>query len=67
MCGPSETFALMALANDALPDGDPRKITPETVRLLEAITCDTWAGRRAAEQRDALSQLARTLAALLPP
>jgi hypothetical protein len=25
--GPAEVFALMALANDALPDGDPRKIT----------------------------------------
>ena len=47
--GPAEVFALMALANDALPDGDPRKITRETVQLLEMLTSDTWAGHRAAE------------------
>ena len=65
--GPEEVFGLMALANDALPDGDPRKITHATVELLVALTGDTWAGHRAAEQRDALMQLARTLEALLPP
>ena len=64
--GPAEVFALMALANDALPEGDPRKITREKVQLLEALTADTWAGHRAADQRDALAQLARSLAALLP-
>lgn len=65
--GPAEVFALMALANDALPDGDPRKITRETVKLLHALTADTWAGHKAAEQRAALAQLARALTALLPP
>lgn len=64
--GPNEVFALMALANDALPDGDPRKITRETVRLLESLTADTWPGHRAAQERDALTQLARALSALLP-
>ena len=31
--GPAEVFALMALANDALPDGDPRKLTVADVRM----------------------------------
>lgn len=65
--GPAEVFALMALANAALPDGDPRKITREAVQLLEALTTDSWAGHRATEQRDALACLARSLEALLPP
>ena len=34
--GPAELFALMALANDALPDGDPRKITRELAQQLRA-------------------------------
>lgn len=65
--GPAEVFALTALANDALPEGDPPKITRETVQLLEALTADTWVGHRAAEGRNALAQLARSLTALLPP
>jgi len=65
--GPAEVFALIALANDALPDGDPRKITRETVRLLVQLTTDTWAGHRATDQRDSLARLARSLEALLPP
>jgi hypothetical protein len=32
--GPYELFGLIALANDALPDGDMRKITPHIVELL---------------------------------
>ena len=47
-------------------EGDPRSITGETVRLLEALTADTWAGHRATEQREALA-LARALKAMLPP
>jgi hypothetical protein len=30
-------------------EGDPRSITRETVRLLDALTPDTWAGQRATE------------------
>ena len=32
--GPQDLFALMALANGAMPDGDPRKITRELARRL---------------------------------
>src|SRR5204863_4130807 len=39
---PEELFALIALANDALPHDDPRKITLEKVRTLEAIATDMW-------------------------
>jgi len=42
--GPAEIFALMALANHALPLGDPRRTTRESVELLKALTADTWAG-----------------------
>jgi len=65
--GRAEVFALMALANDALPDGDHRKITRATVQLLETLTLETWAGHRATEQRESLRRLANALAALLPP
>ena len=65
--GPEEVFALMALANAALPDGDPRKFTREKARILLAVAADTWAGHRAAEDRDALATVARTIEALLPP
>lgn len=34
--GPQDLFALMALANSALPDGDPRKITRQLARRLRA-------------------------------
>ena len=65
--GSAEVFALMALANDALPDGDPRKVTREKVQLLADLTTDIWQGHRSAEQRDALLTLSRSLNALLPP
>ena len=65
--GPAEVFALMALANDALPEADPRKITREAVRLLRALTVDTWAGHRSSEERARLATLATALDALLPP
>ena len=49
--GPEEVFALLALANDALPDGDPRKISRQWVREL----------------RDDHPEIATVLAALLLP
>jgi hypothetical protein len=52
--GPAEVLALMALANDALPNGDPRKITVECVQRLRAGDPAT------------VLQLADVLAALLP-
>jgi hypothetical protein len=39
--GSEEVFALMALANDALPDGDPRKITREHLLALRAGDAET--------------------------
>lgn len=65
--GPAEVFALMALANEALPDGDPRKFTREKARILLAVAGDSWAGHRSAQHREALASLAATLEALLPP
>lgn len=65
--GPDEVFSLMALANDALPDGDPRKLTHAKAQLLRDLTADMWRGHRAAEQREALVILAQTISALLPP
>ncbi len=53
--GPAEVFALMALANDALPDGDPRKICRTWIELIH----DVDSGSRA--------QIASALGALLPP
>lgn len=57
----------MALANYALPDGDPRKSTHEKVQLLTDLTSHMWQGHRSAEQRDALLTLSRRLNALLLP
>lgn len=52
--GPQELFALIALANAALPDGDPRKITRNWIeQLLD--------GDRASR-----AGLANVLSALLP-
>lgn len=65
--GAAEVFALMALANDALPSGDPRKITRAKVRALITIASDMWMGHRSREHREALEQLAQTMNALLPP
>ena len=65
--GPDEVFSLIALANDALPDSDPRKLTHAKAQLLRDLTADMWRGHRAAEQREALVILAETISALLPP
>lgn len=48
---------LIALANAALPDDDPHKITREMVRLL----------RDTAEEYDYLTPIADALASYLPP
>lgn len=53
--GPEEVFALMALANDALPDGDPRKI------------CRAWIERIRHGDERSRAPIADALAALLPP
>jgi len=45
--GPAGVLALVALANDALPARDPRKITRDVVQLLESLTAVTWAEHRA--------------------
>jgi hypothetical protein len=65
--GPDEIFALIALANDALPDDDPRKITREKVRLLIAMTDKPWDASGTLEQHTAVRKLVRALEALLPP
>lgn len=64
--GPNEIFALIALANDALPDGDPRKITHADVAELEKASGQI--------EYDPLhfdtvriGRLAQALAAMLPP
>jgi len=65
--GPDQVFSLMALANDALPDSDPRKLTHAKAQLLRDLTAALWSGHRAAEHREALVILAQTISALLPP
>jgi hypothetical protein len=64
--GPEEVFALLALANDALPDGDPRKITHAKVRVLVKFASEIRGGH-SSEDWDALRQLTQTLNALLAP
>jgi hypothetical protein len=44
--GPQEIFALIALANSALPNGDPRKITHE---LSQRLRTDPAAAMEVAE------------------
>lgn len=64
--GSEELFALMALANAALADGDPRKITRSSVFdvqvAAEYMQRDEHGGVAAR-----LAQLADVLLALLPP
>lgn len=68
--------AVMALANAALPDGDPRKLTRETVRAMRAAAkvVAGQASGMAGASRAAYDGIARDLeaaadaiAALLPP
>jgi hypothetical protein len=77
--GPEEVFALLALANDALPTGDPRKMTCDRARLLERASDhyeqsanQHWGENHpetaAAHQHVAaeLAEFARVVRALLP-
>jgi hypothetical protein len=66
----------MAIANAALPDDDPRKITRVDIKMLGVVRDywepqvddgATWEDRHAARVRDTLSGLLAKLAALLPP
>lgn len=58
--------ALMALANAALPDGDPRKLTREDVALIRGERFGGFKDDAPALWR-AVDALAAKLAALLPP
>ena len=64
--GPSEVFALMALANDALPDDDPRKLTRADVALLNALLVKIDA-REPSGMLAIAEALRDKVAALLPP
>jgi hypothetical protein len=64
--GPEEVFSLMALANDALPNGNARKLTAGDLEWLRRLGSAT-------ERYDAhllhawAEHVARVFAALLPP
>jgi len=60
---------VIALANHALPDGDPRKITREDVAWLYTLTTDVDNGNYQIFASDVtcLRFIAAKLAALLPP
>ena len=64
--GPEETFALMALANDALPNGDPRKLTAGDLEWFRRLADDTEM-YEAHSLRNWARQMAELFAALLPP
>lgn len=55
--------AVMAVANAALPDDSPCKITRDDVALIH----ETWEGDRGYMNADKLRRLSAKLAALLPP
>jgi hypothetical protein len=69
--GSNELFALIALANDAMPNHDTRKITPRVVEVLRrSVAMDRHAGASAtpdAVGTGELHALAAVLEALLPP
>jgi hypothetical protein len=69
--GSQELFALIALANDALPDGDIRKITPRVVELLHrAVVMEPRYGLPPSPDPVGTGELhafVAVLAALLPP
>ena len=76
LTGADEIFALISLANDALPDDDPRKITSGWLARVEAIRDMI---RELADQSDpklapmrrqlaeGWEQMAQVLTAILPP
>jgi hypothetical protein len=68
---PDELHACIAIANDMLSDDDPRKITLEWVRFLNAEASE-WRARYGEsfgpnESADRLEQMANALASYLPP
>ena len=70
VAGADVLFAMIALANHALPDEDPRKITHEHVlRLREALLLLEEADWRTDPDGDldALTQFVIAMGALLPP
>jgi len=74
--GADEIFALISLANDALPEDDPRKITHgwlariETIRDMIRDFADRGDASLAAERRELAAgwdQMAQVVRAVLPP
>ena len=64
--GPPEIFCLMALANAALPEADPRKLTRKHVLDLRIAAEELRVAGMAGPSRG-LAQLADVIEALLPP
>lgn len=65
-CTPQDLPALIALANAALPDDDPRKITREMVGDLDS--CASWAeGEGQRDLADRVRRFAAALESYLPP
>jgi hypothetical protein len=64
--GPEETFALMALANDALPEGDPRKLIAGDLEWFRRLADDTEM-YEAQSLRNWARHMSHLFAALLPP
>ena len=74
--GADEIFALISLANDALPEDDPRKITfgwlarIETIRDMLTDLADNGEASLASSRHDlaaAWEQMAQVVKAILPP
>jgi hypothetical protein len=74
--GADEIFALISLANDALPDDDPRKITQgwlariETIRDMIRDLADSGEETLAPFRRELAAgweQMAQVVEAILPP
>ena len=74
--GTEEIFALISLANDALPEHDPRKITHSWLARVEAIRDmirdmadrgDPTLAPLRRELSDGWDQMAQVLSAILPP
>lgn len=61
--GSGQLPKVLAMANAALPDGDPRKITRDDVLILRQVVGAWFPDWR----MEALAELAAKLAALLPP
>jgi hypothetical protein len=74
--GADEIFALISLANDALPEDDPRKITPGWLARVEAIRdmisdmaekSDPTLAPLRRQLAEGWDQMAQVLSAILPP